>query len=45
MDLEAFSDGLRDWLRGEDSEAGDAAGINLAEILLQHRAYVTRKRE
>jgi hypothetical protein len=33
-DVEAFADGLRGWLRGDDALGAEAAGLNLAEILI-----------
>lgn len=30
--LEAFADGLTDWVRGEDSERAEAAALNVANI-------------
>jgi hypothetical protein len=28
-----FSDGLRAWLRGEETDEAEAAGLNVAELL------------
>jgi hypothetical protein len=36
-DLESYADGLRGWLRGEDSDAADAAGICVVEVLAMIR--------
>ena len=38
----SFADGLLLWARGDDSDEGEAAGLEVAEILLHLKAYVTR---
>lgn len=44
-DLEAFADDLRSWLRGEVTERADAAGQNLAELLLLWRKSMTESKK
>ena len=38
---EAFADGLRDWLRGRRTLAGEAAGQNVAKLLILFGQSVT----
>lgn len=35
-----FADGLRDWMRGDETCEAEAAGLNLAEVVLLHRAWL-----
>jgi len=34
-DLGALADGIRDWVRGDDSPEAEAAGIAIAEAVLR----------
>lgn len=36
-DLESYADGLRGWLRGEETDSADAAAINVVEVLAMIR--------
>jgi hypothetical protein len=39
-DPEAFADGLGDWIAGRDTEAGDTAGLIVADTFLAWRRRV-----
>lgn len=39
-DLGAYADGLRQWLRGEDTQEADAAGRNVANVLVMFRHFM-----
>jgi hypothetical protein len=35
-----FADGLQGWLRGDDEDESTAAGVTVAEILLEARLWL-----
>jgi hypothetical protein len=39
-DLGLYARGLREWLRGEESEDAEAAGRNVANVLVMWRRYM-----
>lgn len=40
MHADTFADGLKLWLKDDDSAAAEAAGVLLAEVILLHRAHL-----
>lgn len=40
MHADTFADGLKLWLKDDDSAAAEAAGVLLAEVILLHRSYL-----